>query len=72
MAKITANAPMLLASDVVASANYFRDYVGFSCDSFHGEPPNFCTCQRDGHYLMLAQVDDPAKIVPFWKVRGCM
>ena len=69
MPKITASAPVLLVSDVVASANYFRDCAGFQYDKFYGEPPYFCICQRDGHYLMLAQVADPTKITPFWKIR---
>jgi uncharacterized glyoxalase superfamily protein PhnB len=68
MAKITASAPVLLVSDVVASANYFRDAVGFSYDRFYGEPPHFCITQRDGHSLMLAKADDPTKITPYWKV----
>jgi hypothetical protein len=69
MPKITASAPLLLVGNVLASANYFRDCAGFECENFYGEPPDFCICQRDGHYLMLARVDDPAKIVPAWKIR---
>jgi hypothetical protein len=69
MPKITSSAPVLLVADVVASANYFRDCVGFGGELFYGDPPGFCICHRDGHYLMLAQVDDPEKIVPYWKIR---
>jgi hypothetical protein len=69
MPKITASAPVLLVSDVVASANYFRDAVGFQYDGFYGDPPCFCIAHRDGHRLMLAQVDDPRKIMPYWKLR---
>ena len=72
MPKITASAPVLLVSDVVASANYFRDCVGFDYKDFYGEPRSFCICHRDGHYLMLAQIDDPQQIVPFWKIREKM
>ena len=72
MPKVTASAPVLLVSDVVASANYFRDCVGFDYEQLLGEPPGFCICNRDGHYLMLAQVDDPGKIVPYWKIREKM
>jgi predicted lactoylglutathione lyase len=68
MPKITAGAPVLLVSDVVASANYFRDAVGFTYDKFYGEPPHFCIAQRDGHYVMLAKVDDPRQIKPNWKI----
>ena len=69
MPRITSSAPVLLVSDVVASANYFRACVGFDYRQFHGDPPSFCICHRDGHYLMLAQVDDPKQIVPYWKIR---
>jgi len=72
MPKITASAPVLLVSDVVASANYFCKAVGFDHDPFYSETPDFCICRRDGHYLMLAQVDEPGKIVPFWKIREKM
>jgi hypothetical protein len=68
MPKITASAPVLLVSDVVASANYFRDCVGFSYDRFYGDPPHFCITNRDGHFLMLAKADDPSKITPYWKI----
>jgi catechol 2,3-dioxygenase-like lactoylglutathione lyase family enzyme len=71
MPKITASAPILLVSDVVASANYFRDSVGFNYTQFYGHPPDFCILNRDGHYLMVAAAD-PAKIVPFWKIRDKM
>ena len=72
MPKITSSAPVLLVSDVVASASYLRDCVGFDFKEFYGDPPDFCICERDGHYLMLAQVGDPASITPFWKIRDKM
>lgn len=56
MPKITASAPYLLVRDVVASANYFRDALGFRYDRTWGEPPDFCICHRDEHYLMLSGV----------------
>jgi hypothetical protein len=68
MPKITASAPVLLVSDVVASANYFRDAVGFEPRWMYGDPPGFCICRRDGHFLMLAQTD-ASKITPYWKLR---
>ena len=71
MPKITASAPILLVRDVVASANYFRESVGFSYKEFYGVPPDFCILHRDDHYLMLAAAD-PAQIVPFWRIRDKM
>ena len=69
MPKITASAPVLLVRDVVASANYFRDCVGFTYERFWGAPPDFCICRRDGHHLMLARAPDPAQIKPLWQLR---
>jgi hypothetical protein len=70
--KITASAPVLLVRDVVASANYFRDCIGFAYEQFYGEPPHFCILHRDCHYLMLAQATNPDDIKPYWKLRENM
>lgn len=69
MARITDSATVLLVADVVKSAAYFRDCVGFGEPDLFGEPPVFAILGRDGFYLMLARVDDPSKIVPHWKLR---
>ena len=60
---------MLLVRDVVAAANYYRECVGFDHQEFYGAPPDFCICQRDGHYLMLARAPDPAQTKPLWQLR---
>ncbi len=65
--KITGSAPILLVRDVVASASYYRDKVGFNYDRFWGDPPGFCILYRDGFHLMLSQVSDPEFIVPHYK-----
>ena len=65
--KIIGSAPILLVRDVVASANYYRDKVGFNYDRIWGEPPGFCILDRDGFHLMLKQVEDEKFIVPHYK-----
>ncbi|MEE8289020.1 MAG: serine hydrolase [Nitrosomonadaceae bacterium] len=65
--KIIGSAPILLVKDVVTSANYYRDKVGFNYDRFWGEPPGFCILDRDGFHLMLKQVEDEKFIVPHHK-----
>ena len=40
--EIVGSAPILLVKDVIASANDYRDKVGFSYERFWGEPPCFC------------------------------
>jgi len=67
--KLTSSAAVLLVTDVLASADHYRDKLGFSYDRFYGEPPAFCIVHRDGCYLMLAKIDDVKYIVPHWTVR---
>lgn len=66
--KIIGSAPILLVKNVVDSANYYRDNVGFSYEKIWGNPPNFCILNRDGFGLMLSKVDDPGHIKPHYKV----
>lgn len=67
-AKIIGGAPILLVADVLKSADYYRDRLGFAYERFLGNPPSFCMPRRDGHIVMLSQVDDPKHIVPHYKV----
>ena len=66
--KIIGRAPILLVKDVVASANYYRDKLGFNYEQMWGEPPCFCILDRDGFHLMLSQVEDASQIVPHYKI----
>lgn len=45
-------APYFFVPDVVATANYYRDTLGFSYERFWGEPPAFCMVQRGGIVIM--------------------
>lgn len=65
-AKIIGSAPILLVADVVTSANYYRDKLGFNYERC--EPPCFCMPHRDTHVVMLSQADDPKRIGPHYKV----
>lgn len=66
MSRFTAVAPVLLVSDVIASANYYRDKLGFSYDKLWGEPPDFCMVERDGLTIMLSQTEKATK--PHWQI----
>jgi hypothetical protein len=68
MTQILAVAPVLLVWDVVASANYFRDKLGFSYERFWGEPSNFCMVRRDGHTVMLSKAPAKVELLPHWRV----
>jgi len=49
-------APYFLVDDVVATANFYRDRLGFVYDRFWGEPPCFCMVERNGVVVMLSQL----------------
>ena len=48
--------PMLLVADVAKAAAYYADALGFTISDMSGDPPTFCTPQRDGVSVMLNQV----------------
>ena len=50
-------APYFIVDDVVTTANYYRDKLGFQYERFWGEPPCFCMVQRSGIVIMLAQFE---------------
>jgi uncharacterized glyoxalase superfamily protein PhnB len=54
-AKLSSVAPVFLVSSVVASAEYYRDTLGFTYEQFWGEPPSFVMMKRDGLTIMLAE-----------------
>jgi predicted enzyme related to lactoylglutathione lyase len=49
-------APYFLVADLVATAGYYRDKLGFHYDRFWGDPPAFCMVKRGGIIIMLSQV----------------
>jgi uncharacterized glyoxalase superfamily protein PhnB len=57
-------APYFFVGDVVATANFYRDTLGFKFDRFWGEPPAFCMVRRGGVTIMLSQIDDPSYVRP--------
>lgn len=67
-AKITSSAPVLLVKDILASAAYYRDKLGFSEQNLYGEPTNFAIIRRDGISLMLAQLGEGESIRPHWQI----
>jgi predicted lactoylglutathione lyase len=50
-------APYLIVDDVIATANYYRDKLGFGYERFWGDPPRFCMVRRNGVVIMLAQLE---------------
>lgn len=50
-------APYFIVNDVVTTANYYRDQLGFHYERFWGEPPSFCMVTRNGIVIMLGQLE---------------
>jgi predicted enzyme related to lactoylglutathione lyase len=57
-------APYFFVDDVVATANYYRDKLGFQYDRFWGEPPGFCMVCRNGVVIMLSQLETTGMMRP--------
>ena len=54
-------APYYLVDDVVKSAEWYRDKLGFKFERYWGEPPSFVMLKRDGIIIMHKEV---------WGVKG--
>ena len=67
MPKLLASAAILLVKDVVHSANWYRDKLGFTINGLYHHPPQFAIISRDGQYIML-QKTPPELIRPNWKI----
>jgi len=52
-------APYFLVDDVFATAEFYRDVLGFTFRQFFGNPPSFTIVERDEVRIMLRQVRPP-------------
>jgi len=57
-------APYFIVDDVVVTANFYRDKLGFRYDRFWGEPPAFCMVKRGGIVIMLSQFEKTGLMRP--------
>ena len=57
-------APYFIVDDVVATANHYRDKLGFQYDRYWGEPPCFCMVRRNGVVVMLSQLSKTGVMRP--------
>jgi catechol 2,3-dioxygenase-like lactoylglutathione lyase family enzyme len=46
-------APLFIVDDVVTTANFYRDKLGFHYDRFWGDPPGFAMVRRARVTIML-------------------
>lgn len=57
-------APYFIVDDVVASANFYRDTLGFNYQRMWGEPPCFTIVTRNGAAVMLSQFEQSGLMRP--------
>jgi catechol 2,3-dioxygenase-like lactoylglutathione lyase family enzyme len=57
--RLTRAIPVIYVADVKASADFFRNTLGFSIDFLHGKPPFYGSVSRDGACLHLKFVHEP-------------
>ncbi len=58
MVQITGIAAQLFVNDVIESAEYYRDVLGFTFDRFFGDPPVFVGVDRGVAKLLLKQAPE--------------
>jgi catechol 2,3-dioxygenase-like lactoylglutathione lyase family enzyme len=54
--RMTCVAPYFLVDDVFATAEFYRDALGFRFDEFFGAPPSFTIVERDDVRIFFRQV----------------
>ncbi len=57
-------APYFIVDDVVATATYYRDKLGFGYDRLWDDPPSFCMVRRGGVTIMLSQLEQSGVMRP--------
>jgi uncharacterized glyoxalase superfamily protein PhnB len=57
-------APYFIVDDVITTANYYRDKLGFTYERFWNDPPSFCMVKRSGIVIMLAQHEAKGSMRP--------
>lgn len=57
-------APYFIVDDVVATANFYRQKLGFHYQRLWGDPPSFCMVKRGGITIMLSQLPNKGGMRP--------
>ena len=61
--RLTRAVPVIFVANVAASAEFFKNTLGFSIDFLHGEPPFYGSVSRDGACVHLKFVHEPVLTV---------
>jgi hypothetical protein len=59
--RLTRAVPVIFVANLKASAEFFKDTLGFSIDFLHGKPPFYGSVSRDGACVHLKFVHDSAR-----------
>jgi catechol 2,3-dioxygenase-like lactoylglutathione lyase family enzyme len=65
--RLTSVSPVLLVADLDRSVAFYRDGLGFACET-HGDPPDFAVVKRDEAIFLLALAADSERLVPHWHI----
>ncbi len=68
--QLTSISPVFVVPDVVASAEYYRDVLGFRILSYFLDPPVFAMVARDTAVIHFGKTDDGAPPSPNVARRG--
>ena len=63
-AKLTAICPTFIVPDVVATAEYYRDVLGFKILGYFLDPPVFAMVARDAAEIHFGKADADAAVSP--------
>ena len=56
-AKLNKVAPQFVVNDVVKTAEYYRDFLGFKILNYFSDPPIFAMVERDGVEMHFGKAD---------------
>src|SRR5262249_38413607 len=62
--KLFSVAPYLIVDDIVQSAEFYREKLGFHFDRYWGDPPSFVIVHRDNVHIMLKGIGSPGHSRP--------
>ena len=71
MAKLTAQAPILMVKDFQQSVIYWQEALGFKAQIW-GEPSDFAILRRDNCFMMISDLKGEEPNQPNWKITDNM
>ena len=61
--KLYGSAPVLMVHDVVKTAEFYKDKLGFHFNRYWGEPPSFCILHKDQFSVIINKIDSEKALV---------